>query len=64
MERMMEQCIQVGPREIAAKIARNVGKSLFTNDILEVIKPKRFATPTFQKYDGTIDPVDHIKRYK
>lgn len=60
----LEQCTQIEPREIATKIARNVGKSPFTDDILEAIKPRRFVTPMFQKYDGTTDPVDHINGYK
>lgn len=62
--RMMEQCTQAGPREIVAEIARNVRKSSFTDDVLEAIKPRRFVTPTFQKYDGSTDPIDHIKGYK
>jgi hypothetical protein len=64
MERMIKQCTRVGPREIAAEIARSVGKSPFTDDILGTEKPRRFITPIFQKYDGTTDPVDHIKGYK
>lgn len=60
MEKMIEQCAQVGPREIA----RNVEKSPFTDNILAVEKPRRFVTPIFQKYDGTTDLVDHIKGYK
>ncbi|XP_062015884.1 uncharacterized protein LOC133732360 [Rosa rugosa] len=64
MEKMIDACRCTGPRELAAEIARDVGKSPFTDDILNAAKPRRFTTPVFQKYDGTTDPVDHIKGYK
>jgi hypothetical protein len=64
MEKMIEECRQAGPREMAAKIARGAGESPLTDDILSATKPKRFTVPAFQKYDGTTDPVDHIRGYK
>ncbi|XP_062009701.1 uncharacterized protein LOC133726207 [Rosa rugosa] len=64
MEKMIDACRRTGPRELAAEIARDVGKSPFSDDILNTAKPRRFTTPVFHKYDGTTDPVDHIKGYK
>ncbi|XP_024172011.1 uncharacterized protein LOC112178021 [Rosa chinensis] len=61
---MIDACKRAGPRELAAEIAKDVGKSPFTDDILNAAKPRRFTTPVFQKYVGTTDPVDHIKGYK
>lgn len=64
IEKMIEECRQTVPREIAARIARGAGESPLTDDILSATKPKRFVVPAFQKYDGTTDPVDHIRGYK
>ncbi|XP_062005720.1 uncharacterized protein LOC133722876 [Rosa rugosa] len=64
MEKMIDACKCADQRELEAEIARDVGKSLFTDDILNAVKPRRFTTLVFHKYDGTTDPVDHIKGYK
>ena len=64
MEKMIEECRRTGPRELAAEISRDIGMSPFTDDVLNAEKPRRFTMPTFRLYDGTTDPVDHIKGYK
>ncbi|XP_061993647.1 uncharacterized protein LOC133711558 [Rosa rugosa] len=64
MKKVIDACKRADPRELAADIVRDVGKSPFTDDVLNMAKPRRFTTPVFQTYDGTIDPVDHIKGYK
>nr|XP_011459661.1 PREDICTED: uncharacterized protein LOC105350023 [Fragaria vesca subsp. vesca] len=60
---MLRDVRNASPGELAAAAARGIRKSPFIEEILNVEKPRKFVTPTFQQYDGTTDPVDHLQKF-
>ena len=52
------------PQYLAVTTTRGVKKLPFTEWIVNELKPKDFAVPSFKLFDGKTDPVDHIFNFQ
>ena len=52
------------PQDLAVMATRGVNGSPFTEWIVDEPKPKDFMVPSFKKFDGKLDSVDHIFNFQ
>ena len=50
--------------DLAVMATRGVNRSSFTDWIIDEPKPKDFIVPSFRKFDGKTDPMDHIFHFQ
>lgn len=61
---MLQDVRGASPSELAVAAVKEIEKSQFVEEILIAEKPRKFMTLIFQQYDGTKDPVDHLKGFQ